>query len=177
MDQPPNSDDLIALGEIVNTHGLRGELRLRPFNPETVLLVPGRVVQLRRAGAEQAQTIATVRRHRSMFLLTFTGCDSIEQAETLVGSELCVGRQELPAVGENEIYHFELIGMRVVTLAGEDIGSVVEVMDATSADICVVRGARGENLIPMVADIVKEIDRSGRRIVIDPIPGLLEEAR
>lgn len=175
MNSPTTAEELIALGAIVKTHGLRGEVRLRPFNPDSELFTAGRLVRLRRNGVVSERRIRSARRHQQMYLLTFDGIDVIEQAEPLIGSELCVLRSELPETGPDEIYHFELIGMRVVTVDGQDIGSIVEIMDGAGADICVVRGHGHEHLIPMVSQIVREIDREARRVRIDPIPGLLAE--
>lgn len=169
-----SDDTLIPLGEIVTTHGLRGEVRVRAFNPDTKSLAAGATVQLRRDGKITPRRISASRRHRQMFLLTFDGIASIELAQPLLGSEICLPVEELPDAGPDSFYHFELVGMQVVTVGGEEIGKVVEVMDTAGSDICIVRGPGTEHLIPLVADVVTEIDRQGRRIVIDPIPGLLD---
>lgn len=164
----------IAIAKIVNTHGLRGELRVHSYNPDSELLVRGVELDIGSAGAPEVRRVAAARRHGRVFLLTFAGCDSIAEAEKLVGREIWVQRDQLPATGPSEIYHFELIGMRVITTAGEDLGVIDEVISAGSNDVCVVHGPRGEHLIPFIDDVVKEIDKAGGRLTIEPIPGLLE---
>ena len=167
-------DSLIALVHVVGPHATRGELRVRPFNPDSTALQAGCTVVLRHGGECDERRVTTVRRHKHYLLMTLHGCDSMDAAESLKGHEVCVREADLPDIGPNEIYHYELIGMSVVTAAGEDIGTVAEVMGTPSNDICVVRAAEREHLIPLVDSVVKEIDRERRRIVIDPLPGLLE---
>jgi 16S rRNA processing protein RimM len=167
-------ESLIALGQIVKTHATRGELRLRLFNPASTALAHGARVVLRR-GAEQCErSVRAVRRHGQALLVTLEGCESMSAAEALIGYELCVRQADLPPAATGEIYHYELVGMTVVTTAGAEIGTVSEVMSVPSNDVCVVRAGRREHLVPLIADVVKQLDRERRRIVIEPLPGLLE---
>ena len=166
--------DLLAVGRIVTTHGLNGELRVQLFNPDSTLIQPGAEIVLRRDGGDSPRRIATVRPHKRVLLVTLTDCDSIEAAEALVGAEVCISKEDLPEIGPDEVYHYELVGMTVVTTNGEVLGAVAEVLSAGSSDICVVRQGTREYLIPMIADVIKEIDRPGRRLVIEPLPGLLD---
>jgi 16S rRNA processing protein RimM len=165
---------LVPLGQIVSTHATRGELRVRLYNPASTTLQRDSHVVLRR-GTESRQAVVTgVRPHRQVVLLTLEGCHSMTAAETLIGYEICVTAADLPPPGAGEIYYHELMGMTVVTNHGAEIGVVAEMMHTGSSDICVVRAGGREYLIPMIAHIVTAVDRAGRRIVIDPLPGLLD---
>ena len=166
--------DVVALGTIVNTHGIRGEVRLLPHNPDTTALRSGTEVTLTRSGAEQPAEIAAVRRHKRFLLLTFRGVSSVEAAQALVGFELCVPVTTLPALSPGQVYHFQLIGLTVMTAAGERIGTIRKVMSTAANDVCVVSDGHREVLIPFIADVVKDIDTAAGRLVIDPLPGLLE---
>jgi len=165
---------LLPLGPLVNTHGIRGELRLLPYNPDSTTLRPGLHVVLRRADEEFPRQLTGVRRHKRFLLLTLDGCDSLDAAEALVGCELCVTLDDLPPLQAGEVYHYELVGMAVVTSAGDSLGTVTEVLTTPAHDVCVVRDGAAEHLIPLVANVVREIDRDGRRIVVEPLPGLLD---
>jgi len=167
-------DTLIALGHVVGPHATRGELRVRPFNPDSTTLRAGSTVVLRQGQECDERRVTAVRRHKHYLLVTLHACDSMTAAEALTGHEVCVRHTELPAIGPDEIYHFELLGMTVVTAAGDTLGTVTEVMSTPSNDICVVRAAEREHLIPLVDTIVTQIDRAGRRLVVDPLPGLLD---
>ena len=168
------AEPLVPLGQIVNTHALRGELRVRLYNPSSTSLTAGMRVTLRRAAARQDYRVAGLRPHRQMILLSLEGCDSIDTAENLVGCELCVRAADLPPAGADEIYHFQLVGLAVETTSGESLGRVAEVMATGSADVCVVRGTGREYLIPLTTEVLKLLDREGGRMVIEPIPGLLD---
>ncbi|MBP1685357.1 MAG: rRNA processing protein RimM [Deltaproteobacteria bacterium] len=165
---------LIPLGQIVSTHATRGELRGRLYNPASTTLRRGSHVVLRHGPASREWVVSAVRPHRHLMLLTLEGCDSMTAAETLIGHEICVPAADLPPAGADEIYYHELMGMTVVTNLGEEVGVVAAMMTTAISDICVVRAGGREYLIPMIAHIVKAVDRAGRRIVIDPLPGLLD---
>lgn len=167
-------ETLIPLGQIVSTHATRGELRVRLYNPASTTLQRGSHVMLRHGPALREWVVTGVRPHQRVMLLTLEGCDSMTAAEALIGQEICVAAADLPRAGADEIYYHELIGMTVVTDLGAEIGVVSEMMNTASSDICVVRAGGREYLIPMIAHIVKAVDRAGRRIVIDPLPGLLD---
>lgn len=165
---------LIALGDIVNTHATHGELRVRLFNPDSTVLARGATVVLRRAGELQRRRITALRPHKHLLLLTLDGCDSMDAAQALVGYEVCVREDELPPAGPDEVYHYQLVGMTVVTTVGTEIGVVTEVIAIGSNDVCVVRADRREHLIPLIADVVRHVDHADKRLIIDPLPGLLD---
>lgn len=165
---------LVALGDVVNTHGIRGELRFRLYNPASRTLRPGVDVVLRRGDTLRTYRVVALRPHQRVLLVQLAGCDSMTAAEALVGCEVCVPETDLPPLAEHEIYHRELLGMTVVTIGGLTLGVIDEIIPTGSTDVCVVRGAGREHLIPLIADVVRELDRVGRRLVIEPLPGLLE---
>ena len=165
---------LIALGQIVNTHATHGELRVKLFNPDSTILAPGVTVVLRRGAQQQTRRIVALRPHKHLMLTTLEDCDSMTAAQALIGFEVCVHEEELPPTGPHEVYHHHLLGMTVVTTAGLALGVITEVIPIGSNDVCVVRSAASEHLIPLIADVVHTVDRKEKRLVIDPLPGLLD---
>jgi len=165
----------VALGKIVNTHGIRGELRLLPFNPDTEAVYPGVELTLRRGATTRVTTVRSVRPHKNLLLVTLEGVDTMNAAEELVGYEVEIDAGALPDLAEGEAYHFQLVGLAVETTAGVHVGVVDEVFSTAANDVCVVRREGGEVLIPYVQDIVREVDLEARRLVIEPIPGLLDD--
>jgi 16S rRNA processing protein RimM len=167
---------LVELGPIVNLHGIRGELRLLPHNPQSDVATAAReIVLIGRDGQRQTRRVRSARRHKRFVLLTLDGVDDADTAETLIGSTVAVPRTLLPPAGPDAAYHADLLGCAVETTAGAPVGRVDEVMSMPSADVLVVRGGGGEHLIPMVADIIVELDVAASRIVINALPGLLAE--
>ena len=165
---------MVSLGKIVNTHGIRGELRVLPFNPATEALRPGIDVGLRRAGTSQPARVRSVRPNKNLLLVGLDGIDSMTAAEAIVGCEIEVPEDSLPAPDEGEVYHFQLLGLEVVTLTGERVGVVEEIFSTGANDVCVVRDGGREHLIPFVDAIIRKVDLEARQIVIDAMPGLLD---
>lgn len=171
----PDPERMVALGRIVNTHGIRGELRVLPYNPDTEALHAGTEVSLRHAGSTRSVRVESSRRHKNLILITIAGIASMTDAEALVGSEVEVAADALPAPSDGEAYHFQLIGLEVITTAGERVGVVEEIFTTAANDVCIVRAEGGrEVLIPYVDNIIREVDLDNRKLVIEPIPGLLE---
>jgi 16S rRNA processing protein RimM len=169
----------IAVGRVSAAHALGGLLRVRPFNADGDTFVPGRRVFLKGSndhdGAWQEARIVTAAAHgRSDLLVRLEGIDDRTAAEALRGATILVDPDDLPPLEEDEFYHHEIVGFRVETDAGEVLGEVVETMSTGLNDVWVVQGGAREYLIPVIDDVVREIDRPGRRIVIAPMPGLLE---
>jgi 16S rRNA processing protein RimM len=167
-------EPLVELGPIVNRHGVRGEVRLLPHNPESeVALAADALVLIRPDGRREARRVHAARRHKRFVLLQLEGVTDAAAAESLIGCAVAVPRTALPPPGADAVYHADLLGCAVVTTAGEALGTVREMLVTGSNDVCVVRDDGREVLVPMVADVIARIDVAGRRLVVHPLPGLL----
>jgi 16S rRNA processing protein RimM len=109
-----------------------------------------------------------------MMLLRFEGTVTIEQAAPLVGCVLSIPERDLPATAPGEFYAYQLEGLDVVTSGGVRLGTVDHLIPTGSNEVLVVRDGGREHLIPVIADVVRRIDLEDRRIVIEPIEGLLD---
>src|SRR5438093_7077583 len=173
--EPAPIGAVVAVGEIVGAHALRGWLRLRAYQPPAPSLVPGRRVLIAQAGACRELEVRSATPHgRGRVLLALAGVDDRRAAEALVGARVLVQAADLPPPAAGEFYYHEVVGFRVETTGGESLGTVAETIATGLNDVRVVRGNGREHLIPVVADVVRAIDRAARRIVIEPLPGLLE---
>jgi 16S rRNA processing protein RimM len=174
---------LVALGEIVGTHGVRGLLRLHPYGSASSLPPIGQPVYLTARPApggdldpSDARTIVleAARPHGNVVLLSVAGIDSIETATPLVGHALALPETDLPDPAPGEFYVYQLTGLDVVTSAGERLGIIDRSFSTGASEVLVVHDGTREYLIPMIADVIQTIDVPGGRVVIDPIPGLLD---
>jgi 16S rRNA processing protein RimM len=174
---------LVALGEIVGTHGVRGLLRFHPYGPASSPPPTGRPLYVTARPAPGADldptsarsiVLTAARPHGNVVLLSVEHVDTMEAAEALVGSALALDEHDLPAPDPGEFYVYQLEGLDVVTNAGERLGTVDRSFSTGANEVLVVQGEGREYLIPMIADIVQSIDVPGGRVVIDPIPGLLD---
>jgi len=108
-------------------------------------------------------------------LLKLGGCDDRNAAEGLRGLLVQVPVDDAVPLEEGEYYHFQIVGLRVETDAGELLGRVVEVLETGANDVYVVRGPRGEVLLPAVESVVDVLDPAAGRMVVHLLPGMLEE--
>jgi len=87
---------------------------------------------------------------------------------------IAVEEQALPPLPDGEFYYYQLIGLPVFTTSGELIGSIAQVFFSGGHDILVVQHGEKEYMIPVTEEIVRSLDIPGRRVVIEPLEGLLE---
>jgi len=169
-------EPLVELGPIVNCHGVRGEVRLLPHNPDSdPAVMRDGVILLWRDGRREMRQVRGARRHKRFLLLQLDGVDDAGAAEALVGCAVAVPRAALPALDDDAVYHADLVGCAVETTAGASLGTVESMLVTGSNDVCVVRDGAREVLVPLIADVVAELDVAGRRLVVRPIPGLLDD--
>jgi 16S rRNA processing protein RimM len=165
----------VPVGEIVGAHALRGLLRARRYQTATMSLAPGGRVLLERDGTWHEAIVTHAGAHgRGMLLLGLDGVGDRTTAEGLRGVRLLVRRADLPELAEDEYYHHEVVGFTVETLDGTVVGTIAGTLATGLHDVWEVRDGTREHLIPVVADVVRAIDRDARRVRIDPLPGLLD---
>lgn len=165
------------VGKIVNTHGLRGEVRVlsrTDFASERYKTGNTLYLFMNEQTAPIALTVRSHRQHKSFDLLMFEGYENINQVEGFKGGILKVSEDQLSKLDEGEYYFHEIIGCVVYTLDGEEIGKIFEILTPGANDVWVVKGKGGkEILIPYIEPVVKKIDIESKRIEIEPIEGLL----
>jgi 16S rRNA processing protein RimM len=168
-------DDAILVGVVARSHGNRGEVILNSETdfPEERFQAGAHLEGRGQDGREVALEVETMRMHQGRPVVRFVGFTSIGEAETLAGLELMASAADASMLSEGEYYHRDLIGCEVVTGDGATIGRVTEVEGERGANRLVVKGHRGEVLIPL-ADEICRVDLDERRITVTPPEGLLE---
>lgn len=167
--------DLVAVGRISGTHGVRGQLRLHSYSGNLETLRSARQITLRLTNGEfchHSLTRATL--HGTRILLTIRDIDDIDTASRLIGSELLVRQDQLPATEENEYYWKDLIGLSVVTGEGLKLGKLVQIMETGANDVYLVKDGKREYLIPAIADVIQAVDLASGTMTITPLEGLLD---
>lgn len=179
---------MLVVGRIGKPHGIRGEVtvEVRTDEPET-RFAPGSVLRTEpganvpaHPGAYQVPgelTVEASRWHQGrMLLVAFEGVLDRNVAEALRGTLVGVDRADVaPPTDPEEFHDHQLVGLAVVTPAGERLGEIVRIDHAPAADLLVLRRpGRRDVLIPFVQAIVPEVDLAGGRVVVDPPSGLLD---
>jgi len=171
---------LLVVGRVGRPHGLRGEVtvEVRTDDPDQRFAAGASLATM---PAERGPlTVTSARWHAGRLLVTFAGCDDRNAAEAMRGTVLAIDSANLvPLDDPAEYYDHDLIGLRVLTVVGEQVGEVADVLHH-GQDLLVVTGTgqrRGsEILIPFVAAIVPEVDLDAGTVLVDPPPGLIDPA-
>jgi 16S rRNA processing protein RimM len=124
----------------------------------------------------QRHSVEGLRFHQQLLLLKLEGCNDRNQAEELRDLLVQIPTEEAAPLEDGEYYHYQLIGVEVETESGEGLGRVTEVLETGANDVYVVRGPRGEVLIPGIESVVRELDVEAKRMVVSPLPGMLDDS-
>jgi 16S rRNA processing protein RimM len=167
-------DQPILVGTVARAHGLHGEVVVDSYTDAPERYAPGSTLDasVSEADAPMRLRIATSRPFGERLLVRFEGIESRTAAEALRGANLTISRSETKSLPEGQHYRFELVGLRAETPRGERIGEVTEVFTTGANDVIVVRGDRGEILVPMSPGVIVSVDVAGGSITMDPPPGL-----
>lgn len=175
MTAAPVWRDMALVGRIARAHGIRGQVivNLETDFPEE-RFQPGAELFIERGGRLETLRLTAVRFQRERPVLTIDGVETMSEAEALAGQELRVPIERLAPLPQNTFYRHDLIGCRVETVDGREVGTVTGVEGDVGGSRLVIAGARGEVLVPLAAEICRTVDPAGRRIVIAPPEGLLD---
>jgi 16S rRNA processing protein RimM len=156
----------ICIARIGAAHGVRGAVRLWTFT-EDPFAVARFGPLFTKDGARQFE-VAHAREAKGHLVATLKGIATREDAERLNGIELYVAREKLPATGEDEFYHADLIGLAAVTPADAPLGRVVAIHNFGAGDIIEIAPPQGATLLlPFTGAVVPAVDLAGGRVVIE----------
>ncbi|MDP4132629.1 MAG: ribosome maturation factor RimM [Bacillota bacterium] len=165
-------DSLLA-GKVVNTHGIKGELKIIYYTDSPDFFNTIDNVMLFPSG--ESFKVEFSRQHKGSVLLKLEGIDDISQALPFVGSEVYVSRSETK-LPEGRFFIVDIIGLDVITDEGLTIGKVTDVFQTGKNDVYGVKGDDGkEYFIPVIDEVVKDINPKEGKIIIHPIKGLLDD--
>ena len=172
----PSKTEWATIGNIVAPFGIRGELKVFSLTD-----IPDRFAQLDTIflGPDYApRKITAVRPYKGdMVILKFVGVDDATTADTLRGCDLSIPLEKLAQLPPDSYYQHDILGLHVVTLAGREIGTIIEIMETGSNDVYVVKSENGQQiLLPAIKDVVKQVDLIRQMMYIEPMAGLLDDA-
>jgi 16S rRNA processing protein RimM len=167
-------EGFVAVGRVVRPWGLRGDLKLESltdfpedrFAPDASLWLDG-----------VERTVEHARSQKGALYVKLSGIEDATAAEAYRGLLLEVPEASLPPLEADEYYHHQLVGLRVVTTDGIELGTVAEVLPTGGNPVLLVRGAAGEAALPFVDDVVKRVDLEGGSVTVELMEGLLPEPK
>jgi 16S rRNA processing protein RimM len=168
----------LVVGRLRKPHGLKGDCAVFPLtdDPELAFAL-GREIWIRNlAGTVVAGPLVVVRSrpYHRQWLLAFEGYDDIEAVKPWGGHFLVADSAALRPPGDGEVYIHELAGFAVQDRAGAALGLVTDVVDLPSGLMLEVQGPRREFLVPFRKEFVVDVDRDGKRLVVELPEGLAE---
>jgi len=164
-----HDDDLICVGHILGSQGVKGWVRVFSNTSPRENIVnysPWFIEQ----GDTLNATAVQGRLQGKNVVARLEGVEDRTRADELTGCQIFINPEQLPELEAGEYYWSDLIGLAVETLQGESLGEIASMMETGADDVMVLKGER-ERLIPFVIDqIVREIDLDSRRLVVDWSP-------
>lgn len=170
--------EYLNVGKIVNTQGLKGEVRVlavTDFAEER--FAPGKELLLFLPKSKEpiVLTVETSRRHKNFYILKFVGYDHINEIEKFRDGELKVNREDTVELEENEFYYFEIIDCLVEDETRGELGKVTEILTPGANDVWIVQSKKyGEVLIPYIESVVKSVDVKNKKVFVDLPEGLID---
>ncbi len=169
-------ENLLEIGKIVNTHGLRGEVKVVPWTdtPDDFETIEKVFVKIKREF--KPLTVESVRYQKNNLIVKFKEFSDINDVEVFKGLTLYCDRDELGELPEGVYYIVDLIGLNVVTEDGESVGVIADVFNTGANDIYDVKREGKKNLLlPVIDEVVKEIDMEKRQVTVNIMEGLDDE--
>lgn len=168
-------DDLLQVGRVLDAWGVRGWVKVAPDDPQAAALLEAKTWWLSRPGFESSALpvqVRLARRHGSAVVALFEGIQDRDAAQGFRGQRIAVRRADFPPTQEDEFYWADLIGCRVVNPQGENLGTVVGLIDNAAHAILRLQFEDGtpeskprERLIPFVQSYIDTVDLDAKTIV------------
>ncbi len=167
---PEPADGTIVVGRVIRPHGLDGTLRIQPHSDNPARFQAGSLVTV----AEETWVVVSYQTLPDRYaLLRLEGLDSADAVVKMAGQWLIAPEDPAPDLPDGEFYHYQLVGLAVVTDEGEHLGNLQEVLVTGSNDVYVVVSDTGnEILLPAVSQVIREVDLASKRVLVHLIDGL-----
>jgi len=162
----------VVVGAVAAPHGIRGELQVQALSDVAERFdVGSELCVVNAQGGRWLAEVVEAREHKGRLLLEITGCATRNDAESLRGATLTIHPSMRPVLPEGSYYQDDIVGMKVMTVTGEFIGTISEVLETGSNDVYVTDRV----LIPATKEVVRCVDVARKEMTIEPVPGLLDE--
>lgn len=167
-------EDLLKVGVITTTHGVRGEVKVFPTTDDAQRFLELSYVLLDTGKELMRLEIAGVKFFKNLAILKFKGIDNINDIEKYKGRDLWIPREEAQELAEDEYYIADLIGMKVQTEDGSVLGILKDVMETGANDVYIVEKEEGgELLLPAIHECILDVDVENSVMTVHLMKGLV----
>ncbi|MBW7456309.1 ribosome maturation factor RimM [Paenibacillus sepulcri] len=169
----------LMVGKVVNTHGIRGEVKVYSQTdfPEERFAAGNKLTLMNQeTGQKLIVEIMTARPQKNMFIVKLKGFDNINDVEKYKGWVLAVTKDDMVELEEGEYYQYQIIGCRVVTDEGEELGIITEILVPGANDVWVVQEQKPKGrqiLIPVIDDVLLDVNIETKTVTVHLMEGLI----
>ena len=169
-------EEMLQVGVITNTHGLKGEVKVFPTTDDVKRFKKLKQVILKTEKEQIALEIEGVKFFKNLVILKFKGIDTINEIEKYKHASLLVERKDAVKLQKDEYFIADMIGIKVFLETGEELGTLSDVMQTGANDVYSVQMENGrEVLIPAIAQCILQVDIKEKKMKVHLLEGLLEE--
>ena len=166
-------DKYFEIGQIVNTSGLKGVIKVKPFTDDITKFNNLKTIYIEIKKELKSFEIEKVYFNKNMVFLKLKGIDTVEQAENYRNYYLKIERTN-EELKQDSYYIVDIEGCEVYTESNECLGKVLEVFSTGSNDVYVVKSEDGKQiLLPAIKDVIKKVDVKNKTIIVHLLEGLL----
>ena len=167
-------EEYFEIGQIVNTSGLKGEIKVKPFTDDITKFNEFKTIYVSVKKELKEFKIEKVRFSKNMVFFKLKGIDTIEEAENYRNLYIKRKRDKDEKLEEDTYYIVDLIGCRVYTDDQKELGEVIDVFSTGSNDVYVVKDNLGKQvLLPAIKEVIKNVDIENRTIIVHLLEGLI----
>lgn len=164
--------EYIVVGKIVNTHGIKGDIKVYPYTDDIERFSDLENIYI---GKEKLSIeIENVKYHKGMVLLKLKGFDNINEVLHFKDEIIFIDEKDKVKLPKDNYFIYELIDCKVFDVDGNPLGYIKDVLQNSSNDVYIVKDKDKEYLIPAVKKFIKEVNVLEKKIIIDPIEGMIE---
>lgn len=167
-------EQLIEIGQIVNTYGIKGFLKVVPYTDDITRFENLKSIYIEMKNSLKTFTIEEIKYSKNLVLLKLKGIDDINTAENYKNCYIKIDRKDAVKLPEDSYFIVDLIGIKVFTDNNEELGNIVDVYPTGANDIYVVKNELGKQvLLPAIGEVIKNVDIENKKMIVHLIEGLV----
>lgn len=165
---------LMEIGQIVNTYGIKGFLKVVPYTDDITRFEKLNNIYIQTKKSLETVTIEEVKYSKNLVLLKIKEIDDINSAEIYKNCYIKIDRKDAVELPEDSYFIIDLIGVEVITDEGENIGNIIDVFSTGANDVYVVKNELGKQvLLPAIGDVIKNVDIKNKKMIVHLLEGLV----
>lgn len=167
-------EQLMEIGQIVNTYGIKGFLKVVPYTDDITRFEDLKSIYIQTKNTLKTVIIEEVKYSKNLVLLKLKGIDDINAAEVYKNCYIKIERKDAVKLPEDSYFIVDLIGLNVYTDDGMSLGNIIDVYPTGANDIYVVKDEKGKQvLLPAIGDVIKNVDIENKKMIVHLIEGLV----